>query len=106
MIARALPVLLGSEAKDLRQASSQNRTASSLSKTSAASLRSCASTVRNQPEWETLDCRSVPASLKWLHRSASLGIGQRIEVRSCQTFNSGVTPVHGERKAEPKVLAP
>ncbi len=37
--------------------------------------------------------------------SASLGIGQRIEVRSRQTFNSGATPAPGERKAEPKVLA-
>ena len=37
--------------------------------------------------------------------SASLGIGQRIEVRLRQTFNSGATPAPGERKAEPKVLA-
>lgn len=37
--------------------------------------------------------------------SASLGIGERIEVRARQTFNSGVTPAPGERKAEPKVLA-
>lgn len=37
--------------------------------------------------------------------SASLGIGERIEVRARQTFNSGATPAPGERKAEPKVLA-
>lgn len=37
--------------------------------------------------------------------SASLGIGQRVEVRPRQTFNSGATPAPGERKAEPKVLA-
>ncbi len=37
--------------------------------------------------------------------SASLGIGQWIEVRSRQTFNSGATPAPGERKAEPNVLA-
>lgn len=37
--------------------------------------------------------------------SASLGIGQRIEIRSRSTFNSGATPAPGERKAEPKVLA-
>ena len=37
--------------------------------------------------------------------SASLGIGQRIEVRARQIFNSGATPAPGERKAEPKVLA-
>ena len=37
--------------------------------------------------------------------SASLGIGQRIEVRARQTFNSGATPAPGQRKAEPKVLA-
>ena len=37
--------------------------------------------------------------------SASLGIGQRIEVRPRQTFNSGATPAPGQRKAEPKVLA-
>ncbi len=37
--------------------------------------------------------------------SASLGIGERIEVRARRTFNSGATPAPGERKAEPKVLA-
>ncbi len=37
--------------------------------------------------------------------SASLGIGERIEVRERRTFNSGATPAPGERKAEPKVLA-
>ncbi len=37
--------------------------------------------------------------------SASLGIGQRIEVRARQTFNSGATPAPGQRKAEPRVLA-
>ena len=37
--------------------------------------------------------------------SASLGIGERIEVRPRKTFNSGATPAPGERKAEPKVLA-
>ena len=37
--------------------------------------------------------------------SASLGIGQRIEVRPRETFNSGATPEPGQRKAEPKVLA-
>ncbi len=37
--------------------------------------------------------------------SASLGIGERVDVRTRQTFNSGATPAPGERKAEPKVLA-
>ena len=37
--------------------------------------------------------------------SASLGIGERVEVRPRQTFNSGATPGPGQRKAEPKVLA-
>ena len=37
--------------------------------------------------------------------SASLGIGERIEVRPSITFNSGATPAPGERKTEPKVLA-
>ncbi len=37
--------------------------------------------------------------------SASLGIGERIEVRARRTFNSGATPAPGELKVEPKVLA-
>ena len=37
--------------------------------------------------------------------SASLGIGQRIDIRERETFNSGATPAPGERKVEPKVLA-
>lgn len=37
--------------------------------------------------------------------SASLGIGERVEVRARRTFNSGATPAPGERKTEPKVLA-
>ncbi|MBB5061379.1 hypothetical protein HDF16_006115 [Granulicella aggregans] len=38
--------------------------------------------------------------------SASLGIGQRVEVRERETFNSGATPKPGERQRVPKVLAP
>ena len=38
--------------------------------------------------------------------SASLGIGERVEIRPRQTFNSGATPDTGQRKAAPKVLAP
>ena len=37
--------------------------------------------------------------------SASLGIGQRVDIRERETFNSGATPAPGERKVEPKVLA-
>ncbi len=37
--------------------------------------------------------------------SASLGIGERVEIRARRTFNSGATPAPGERKTEPKVLA-
>jgi len=38
--------------------------------------------------------------------SASLGIGERVEVRARETFNSGATPKPGERQRLPKVLAP
>lgn len=38
--------------------------------------------------------------------SASLGIGDRVQVRKRCTFNSGATPKPGERRIEPKVLAP
>lgn len=37
--------------------------------------------------------------------SASLGLGERVEVRARRTFNSGATPKPGERKVEPTVLA-
>lgn len=37
--------------------------------------------------------------------SASLGLGERVEVRSRRTFNSGATPKPGERKIEPRVMA-
>ena len=37
--------------------------------------------------------------------SATLDIGERVEVRPRRTFNSGATPEPGEYKAEPKVLA-
>jgi hypothetical protein len=36
--------------------------------------------------------------------SASLNLGERVEVRSRHTFNSGATPKPGERKAEPTVM--
>lgn len=38
--------------------------------------------------------------------SASLGIGERVEIRPRQTFNSGATPAPGENRQQPKVLAP
>ena len=38
--------------------------------------------------------------------SASLGIGERVEVRARETFNSGATPKPGERQQMPKILAP
>jgi len=38
--------------------------------------------------------------------SASLGIGERVDVRARETFNSGATPKPGERQRVPKVLAP
>jgi hypothetical protein len=38
--------------------------------------------------------------------SASLGIGERVEVRERETFNSGATPKPGERQQLPRVLAP
>ena len=37
--------------------------------------------------------------------SVPLGIGERVEIRPRQTFNSGATPGTGQRKAAPKVLA-
>lgn len=38
--------------------------------------------------------------------SAPLGLGQRIQVAAKETFDSGATPKPGERRIEPKVLAP
>lgn len=38
--------------------------------------------------------------------SAPLGIGERVEVRARETFNSGATPKPGERQRMPRVLAP
>lgn len=37
--------------------------------------------------------------------SASLKLGERVEIRTRRTFNSGATPKAGERKIEPKVMA-
>jgi uncharacterized protein len=56
--------------------------------------------------------KQVAASLPALPRgaafigSAPLGLGQKIQVAAKETFDSGATPKPGERRIEPKVLAP